>query len=614
MKKIFTKETLLFFIMFVALFSLAFYMNIYSRSLIDLQAFGFTELKYHLYWIGFSLSWILLMLLIVYFVPKKQRGTIFFIINFLWNILFFAQICYVQQLGKFMIFSDLFVAGEGLQYIKAIFSNINMGMLITNFISIASSIMVIILNHNITNKSDVKPNKIIVGVTIFLIIFFRGSAYLGLGSQSEANSWRENYNAKNIYVNFTNPNSAMFISGFYEYNTRAIYKYIYNLFTLDKTALRNSVDEYNRIYGTTHQDNEYTGLFKDKNVIYVMMESIDSWIVDETTMPTLYNMMQTGLNFKNRYSPFFNGGQTINTEFACNTGLYAISDKKTIYDIDDVDYKYSLASTLSRNGYRVNSFHANSANFYNRSNFHKLLGYNHHYSFMDMQKANILADNINYFSDSQAISDDKIFELIAGDEKFMSFITTYSAHLEYTKDNKVFKSIKHSLKDQYNDEEYVYRTLANDTDNFLKILIDKLTSSGKLDNTIIVLVSDHYVYGYSDPEYVSLKKNVLNDRKLLQNTPLVIWSNDMEGKTVDTIMDTADILPSLLNLLGISYNNNWYMGTDVFGEEHDRFVWFSDGTYIASNDCALSNEAILTKVNYNIAKNKSILLTNYYGI
>ena len=67
-------------------------------------------------------------------------------------------------------------------------------------------------------------------------------------------------------------------------------------------------------------------------------------------------------------------------------------------------------------------------------------------------------------------------------------------------------------------------------------------------------------------------------------------------------------------MLGISYNPNSYLGEDVFSDAHDNFVWFSDGTYIADKSCQLSNEAILTKINYNISKNKSILLTNYYGI
>ena len=84
-----------------------------------------------------------------------------------------------------------------------------------------------------------------------------------------------------------------------------------------------------------------------------------------------------------------------------------------------------------------------------------------------------------------------------------------------------------------------------------------------IDDVVIVLASDHYVYGYSDTDYVALKKDVINDRKALQNTPLVIWSNDMSHKDIDTILDTADVLPTLLNMLDIKYNPNAYLGDDV---------------------------------------------------
>ena len=51
-----------------------------------------------------------------------------------------------------------------------------------------------------------------------------------------------------------------------------------------------------------------------------------------------------------------------------------------------------------------------------------------------------------------------------------------------------------------------------------------------------MLKIDHYLEnGFSDDEdYVALKKNVENDRKALQNTPFVIWSNDLEHKDIDT--------------------------------------------------------------------------------
>lgn len=614
MKKIFNKEFLMFAIAFIALLSVSLYIDIYTRGLFDINTFGFNNFRCRTLWIGFSISWILFFLLIIYLFFKKNRIKVLSIFIMLINVLMFAQICYVQQLGKYMVLSDLFLAGEGLQYIKSIFLNLNFGMIVTIIFNIILVVVINLINDKgiVRKNKTYEVNRYLVFIVAVLAITFRLVSYIELGD-TQKEEWMENYNTKSIYNNFTNPNTSMFVSGFYEYHFRAVYKYFYNLITLDKTALKHSIDKYNSLYGIEKSDNEYTGIFKDKNIIVVMMESIDSWIIDDNTMPTLNMMKNTGINFTNRYSPFFNGGQTINTEFAINTGMYAISDKKTIYDIDDVDYKYSLANTLKKNGYEVNSFHANSGEFYNRSKFHKLLGYDNHYSAVDMVNAGLLDKDKNYFSDSVFLSDENILKEFIRDDKFLSFYTTYSAHLEYTDNNKIYKDVKKIKDKNYQHEEYIYRTLAHDTDEALKALINYLKKNKKLDDTVIVLISDHYVYGYSDPNYVALKKNTINDRRDLQNTPFIIWSNDLKHENVDTILDTSDILPTLLNMMGIDYDPNKYLGTDVFSDNHDDFVWFADGSYIKSKDCSLSNKSILTKNNYNINKNRSILLTNYYG-
>lgn len=613
MKKLFNKEFLIFLIGFIAMFAIAFYIDIYTRGLFSINAFGFNNLRCRTLWIGFSISWIILIELLVYIFAKRNRVRVLSIIIFLLNILMFAQICYVQQMGKYMIVSDLFLAGEGLQYVKSIFANLNLGMIITIIFTLFLIIIINIIDDKkkIRIKREYHLNKNVIIIFGALAVTCRMISYINLG-HVQKEEWMENYNTKSIFINFTNPNTSMFVTGFYEYHVRAIYKYIYNLVTIDKTTLKNNIDKYNDIYGTSKFTNEMTGIFKDKNVIFVMMESIDSWIIDKNTMPTLKKLRDTGINFTNRYSPFFNGGQTINSEFAINTGMYAISDKKTIYDINDVDYKYSLANTLKKNGYQVNSFHANTGEFYNRSRFHKLLGYDNHYSALDMVESGIIDDN-NYFIDSEFMMNDTLMDLFIGNGKFLSFYTTYSAHLTYDENNKIYKSVEKIKNKNYQSEEYIYRTLAHDTDLSLKILIDTLERKGKLDDTVLVLVTDHYVYGYSDPEYVALKKNTINDRKDLQNTPFIIWSKDIEHQEVDIILDTADILPTILNMLDIDYDPNNYLGTDVFSESHDDFVWFADGSYIKSKDCTLSNEAILTKSNYNINKNRNILLTNYYG-
>ena len=121
MKRFINRDTISFFLYFLALLVLAIYMNFFTRGLISVEAYGFTELKYNLIWLGFSLSWIFTMMFLCYIVPKRRRNLVFVILGLFWNVLFFAQICYVQQLGKFMILSDLFVAGEGLQYVRQYF-------------------------------------------------------------------------------------------------------------------------------------------------------------------------------------------------------------------------------------------------------------------------------------------------------------------------------------------------------------------------------------------------------------------------------------------------------------------------------------------------------------
>lgn len=613
MKKILNKDVLTYLLMFVSLFILSIFMYIFSKSLIDLNSYGFGSLRYSLLWLGFSLSWILIFMSFMPLLKKKHRIIYYYTLNILWIVVFVVQICYVGQLGKFMIFSDLFVAGEGLQYVKSVLIQLNPGMAVTGLLSIGCMVGVYFLNRNREEK-EYKEKKIIFVALLSLGLCLRLISYFSLGSVATPNTWQENYNAKSIYTNFTNPNTSMYITGLYEYSIRNVYKHFYNLLTLDKTALKKEIDYYDSIYGINYSTNDYTGIFKGKNVIYIMMESIDSWIIDDDTMPTLKRLQETGLNFTNRYSPFFNGGQTINSEFALNTGLYAISSRDTIYDMDDIDYNYSLANILKSNGYSANSFHANTGSFYNRSNFHKRLGYMHHYAALDMQKAGMLDENKNYFADTELFGDEDIYKLMTSDKPFLAFFTTYSAHLEYTTSNKVYKTVKHPYDvDKYTEEELIYRTLAYDTDKAIDTLLKKLEEHGILDDTVLVLVSDHYVYGYSDGDYVALKKNVLNDQKELQNTPFIIWSKDIEHKNFDKILDTADILPTVLNMLGIQYDPNKYMGTDIFSDNADDFVWFSDGSFIKSKSCTLSDEAILTKSNYNIKKNKDILLTNYYG-
>ncbi len=593
----------------------------YTLKFIDTNVFKFAvNLRYNLIWVFFSLSWIIIFEGLFYISKNKYKLYVYDFLSLLWMVVFVVQISYCDELGKFMVFSDIFSAGEGLQYVKQVLLNLNIGMVLVVIFNILCTVAVNKLLYKDLKTKEDNRSKLAIFLLIVFAISFRLVAYISLGKSNNnpnfENLWEENYNAKDIYKKYINPNISMYVSGVFEYNLRAVYKYYYNLITIDKDVLKEEIDLYNSLYNKEVNTNDYTGIFKDKNVIYVLMESIDSWIIDDATMPTLSKIRKEGLNFTNRYSPSFNGGQTINSEFAVNSGLYAITDYDTIYDIKTVNYKYSLANMFKKSGYKVNSFHANTGTFYNRSSFHKLLGYDNHYAATDMQNENLLNKETNYFMDSSLISDDKLSDLIFGNKgKFLSFITTYSPHLEYSKTNKIFKTLDGALENNYPyEEEYIYRTLATDTDKFLEILLEKLEDYDRLDDTVIVLVSDHYSYGYSDINYVAEKKNSpYVDSRYLQNTPFVIWTKDIEHKDIDIILDTADILPTVLNMFGINYDVNKYMGDDVFSSDHDNFVWFSDASIISSGKGSYTKNEMYAKANLNIIKNRNILLTNYYG-
>lgn len=274
---------------------------------------------------------------------------------------------------------------------------------------------------------------------------------------------------------------------------------------------------------------------------------------------------------------------------------------------------------LKNNGYSAISIHTNSGNFYNRTYFHEALGFDKHYALDDMK--NINHEQYNYYNDSSLVKNPETYDLIVREEPFLSFVITYSAHVPYDDTNDRCVTNPYHLKVDGNKELSCIRNLARETDEMLRILIEKLEQEERLEDTVLVLVADHYAYGYGDQNYIKNYKNTTNEY-LLQNVPFIIWNSTLEHKEIDTIMDTADILPTLLNMLGITYNPNYYIGTDVFSDNHEEFVYFSsdsfydgetfyDGNVIDSSKINYINETI-SKIREKRDLNNKMIISDYF--
>ena len=122
----------------------------------------------------------------------------------------------------------------------------------------------------------------------------------------------------------------------------------------------------------------------------------------------------------------------------------------------------------------------------------------------------------------------------------------------------------------------------------------------------------------------------VEDELLLEKTPCFIWSADLEAMEVEKVLNTSDLLPTVLNLMGVD-SPYTYIGHDAFDENYDGFVPFSNGSWI-SNDVAYDaasetlislakdaepvTEEFLARMAYRVSEfiriNNLILETDYY--
>ena len=110
------------------------------------------------------------------------------------------------------------------------------------------------------------------------------------------------------------------------------------------------------------QENEMTGIFEGKNVVLVLMESMDDWAIGEHT-PTINRLMAEGINFTNFYTPGYGGVRTFNSEFCMNTGSFLSSAGGFAFDYVTNHFDQSLPSLMRGQGYSAKVYHYNDPSF-----------------------------------------------------------------------------------------------------------------------------------------------------------------------------------------------------------------------------------------------------------
>lgn len=560
----------------------------------------------------FSIMWIFLILGLLKTI-KEKKGTIIYIISYIISLaLFLTHSIYFSYFNTYFDFSTLKIAGEGAEYFGTILTNIKPWILLISLISIVSTIHGL---RRLNNKGKTNFKKLGIVITSFLILNI--TAPVLYGSKSSTASWDDWKNARVIYNTFNDNNKSMMISGMYEYTLRNIYvNFIKDTKTV--TEEEKQLLEENFKEDKISTSNKYTGIFKGKNLIFVQLESIDDFLVKKDIMPNLYNLKQKSLSFNNHYSFTSGGGSTFNSEFMVNTGYStAYNYSEGAYLLSRNNYFADLPNLLKKEGYSINAFHMNTKEFYSRGINYKSFGYDNYYGLKDIDSYN---DNTNWL-DTELLKNETFNKLIFDNEGLsMSYIITYSAHMPFNSN----KGVCSLLTDKENlSEEECLKIQAKETDDFIKLLIENLKERNKLDDTVLVIFSDHYLYTLEDKTILDKYKTTSNN--LINKTPFIIYNNGNVIENINTVNSQLDILPTILNLMGITYNTNYYLGEDIFNKNRTNVVYFQDGswydgyTYVYNGEYLFGKKISTKKLNsmnsyvkYKMDLNNAVLKANYF--
>lgn len=373
--------------------------------------------------------------------------------------------------------------------------------------------------------------------------------------------------------------------------------------------------------------NEYTGMFKDKNLITICAESFSPYLIDKERTPTLYKLANEGFIFNNFYNSY--ESNTTNGEYTYCMGMFPDLSRSKVDNSflasADNELPFTLANMFKSKGVKSYAYHNFLSTYYTRYLSHPNMGY-------DVFKTpdNGLDIAPTWPSSDMDMMYQSVDDYISSGEQFHAYYMTFSGHYHYNWENVMDAKNKSLVKDlDYSEKVKCYIAGNMELEFALEYLMQRLEEEGIADDTVIVLTADHYPYGLTDDEYNELAGKEVDKDFEMYHSSFICWSGDMEETVeINDFCSTIDILPTLLNLFGFEYDSRLIMGRDVLSDAEPIAI-ISNQTFITKdyrfnatdNDTIITSETAVADNVINSSKNyvkeilnlsKLILNTNYY--
>ena len=603
------------------------YKNIFNNSLI--------------YTFIFSIPIILILTLLSNLFNKKLNKIICFIFTITLSIYFIFQYIFYILFSIPFSFQTITLANQALD-----FTNIIITTLIKNIfilILFIIPIIILIIFHKKINfqKKSVKTN--IIYLSLIIIFYLFSILTLKLDKKGI-------YSSNNIYYNIKEERKTIeqfgLITGTRLDIKRTIFGFneiiindntenetiketipekiiTYNQIDIDFVKHINNTNnnekksllEYLKNTEPTNKNN-YTGYFKDKNLIFILAEGFNSIAVDKTLTPTLYKLTNNGFVFNNFYSPVFLS--TTGGEFQATTGLIPTQTILKTWKKNTPNIYYALGNSFNRLNYKVNAYHNWTYSYYERHKTMKTLGFN---SYTGCKNGLEKEMNCKWLPSDIDLINITVPKYI-NENNFMTYYITVSGHAPYnfTGGNKIASKNKKLVQNlPYSTNVKAYLATQIELDRALDKLINQLKNNNKLKDTVIALVGDHYPYKLTENEINEISEYKRDSIIDVNKSNFIIWNSEIKNKIeINKIGSQIDVLPTLLNLFGIEYDSRLIIGKDILSN-NEIIALFSNRSWVTDKGYYYANEnKFISKNNEEVSKeyinNINTKVANYFTI
>lgn len=371
--------------------------------------------------------------------------------------------------------------------------------------------------------------------------------------------------------------------------------------------------------------NQYTGMLKGFNVITFCAESFSPWIISPELTPTLYKMSRHGFVFENYYGSF--QSVTTNGEYTMCMGLFPDLSREKVkasFDLSIGHYlPFCLGNALRELGYQTCAYHNYIGTFYNRVQTHPNMGY----TFRAVDCGLDLP--FSWPASDREMIDATVDDYLECGQPFHAYYMTMSGHYKYDWENDMSARHRDAVEAlPYSDTVKAFIACNLEVEDALTDLEQRLTEAGIADRTLIVLTNDHYPYGLSEAEYNELAGREIDTVFERYHNSFICYLPGVDVE-IPAYCSTEDILPTILNLLGVEYDSRLLAGRDALAEgEHVAIL--ADGSFLtdglrynaATGEAETDDgspadaerlEYLKTAVRNRFLISTQILNTNYYA-